>query len=76
MKLNEIVLYDEKMKDGGFKARWNKSEDEIISVSRAWGKEKILVFPDRIRTYDLLNTRRALYPLEPRRTQGERGQLY
>ena len=48
MNLNEIVVYDERMKDGGFKALWNKSEDEIISVSRAWGKEKSWVFPDRM----------------------------
>ena len=39
---------------------------------RAWDKEKIWI-PDRIRTYDLPNTGRALYPLELRRTHGERG---
>ena len=37
--------------------------------SRAWGKEKIWV-PDRIRTYDLPNTGRALYPLELRNPPG------
>ena len=53
------------------------SENEMISMSRAWGKEKIPIgVPDRIRTYVLTNTGRALYPLELRRTQGERGQLY
>jgi len=34
-------------------AWWNKCENEIISMSRAWDKEKIWV-PNRIRTYDLL----------------------
>ena len=38
---------------------WN----EMISMSRSWDKEKIWV-PERIRTYDLPNTGRALYPLE------------
>ena len=75
-RISNVVLYDERMKDGGFKARWNKCKDEIISVSRAWGKEKIWVFPDRIRTYYLPNTGRMLYPLELLKTQGERGQLY
>ena len=51
------------VKDGKCWARWNKCENEIISMSRAWDKEKIWV-PDRIRTYDLPNTGRALYPLE------------
>ena len=37
-------------------ARW------IISISRAWDKEKIWAL-DRIRTYDLPNTGRVLYPL-------------
>ena len=41
-------------------------------MSQAWDKEKIWV-PDRIRTYDLPNTGRALYPFELRRTHGERG---
>ena len=40
----------------------NKRKDEIISMSRAWDKEKIWV-PDRIRTYNLPNTGRALYSL-------------
>ena len=45
------------------------SENEMISMSRAWGKEKIPIgVPDRIRTYVLPNTGRALYPLELRRT--------
>ena len=42
-------------------------ENEMISMSRTWDKEKIWD-PDRIRTYDLPNTGRALYPLELRRT--------
>ena len=37
-------------------------ENEIISISRAWEKEKIRV-SDRIRTYDLPNTGRTLCPL-------------
>ena len=37
--------------------------------SRAWDKEKIWV-PDRIRSYDLPNTRRALHPLELRNPPG------
>ena len=41
---------------------WNLFCDEIISMSRAWDKEKIWV-PDRIRTYDLPETGRALYQL-------------
>ena len=49
-------------------------ENELISMSRAWDKEKISV-PDRIRTYDLLNTGRAFYPLELRRSHGERGHI-
>ena len=40
----------------------NKCEGEIISMSRAWDKEKIWTL-DRIRTYDLPNTGRVLYPL-------------
>ena len=36
--------------------------EEIISMSRAWDKEKIWV-PDRKGTYDLPNTGEALYPL-------------
>ena len=43
-------------------------------MSQAWDKEKIWV-PDRIRTYDLPNTGRALYPFELRRTHGERGHI-
>ena len=31
-------------------------------MSQAWDKEKIWV-PDRVGTYDLPNTERALYPL-------------
>ena len=41
-------------------------------MSQVWDKEKIWV-SDRIRTYDLPNTGRALYPLELRRTHGEPG---
>ena len=40
----------------------NKCQGEIISMSRAWDKEKIWTL-DRIRTYDLPNTGRVLYPL-------------
>ena len=43
-------------------------------MSRGWDKEKILV-PDRIRSYGLPNTGRALCPLELRRTHGERGHI-
>ena len=43
-------------------------------MSQAWDKEKIWV-PDRIRTYDLPNTGRALYPFGLRRTHGERGHI-
>ena len=46
----------------------------MISMPRAWDKEKIWV-PDRIGTYDLPNTGRALYPLELRRINGERGHI-
>ena len=44
----------------------------MINMSRAWEKKKIWV-PDRIRTYDLPNAGRALYPLELRRIRGQRG---
>ena len=44
--------------------KWNDQQ--------ALDKEKIWV-SNRIRTYDLPNTGRALYPLELRRTHGERG---
>ena len=48
-----VVLCDERMKDGKFWARWNRCENKKkISMSLAWDKEKIWV-PDRIRTYDL-----------------------
>ena len=47
-----------------------RCENELISMSQAWDKEKIWV-PDRIRTYDLPNTGRALYPFALRRTHGE-----
>ena len=46
----------------------------MISMSRVWDKEKIWL-PDRIRTYDLPNTGRALYPLELPRTAGEQGHI-
>ena len=55
----------ERTKDGKFYARWNKCENEMIKMSRAWDKEEIWV-PDTIRTYDLPNTGQALYPLELR----------
>ena len=44
----------------------------MISMSGAWDKEKLWA-PDRIRTYDLPNTGPTLYPLELRRSHGERG---
>ena len=43
-------------------------------MPQAWNKEKIWV-PDRIRTYVLPNTGRALYPFELRRTHGERDHI-
>ena len=49
-------------------------KNELISISLAWDKEKIWV-SDRIRTYDLPNTGRTLYPLELRRTYGQRGHI-
>ena len=52
-----------------------RCENELISMSRVWDKEKIWV-PDRIRTYALQNIGRALHPLELRtRTHGERGHI-
>ena len=57
-----------------FLARWNRCENKIFSMSRAWDKEKIWV-PDRIRTHDLPNTGRALYPLELR-TDSRRARPY
>ena len=44
-------------------------------MSRVWDKKKIWV-PDKIRTYDLPNTGRVLYPLELWRTHGERGHIH
>ena len=38
------------MKDGKFKARWNKCENEMISMSRAWGKEEKVLEPMTSRT--------------------------
>ena len=35
---------------------------ELINMTQAWNKEKILV-PDRIRNHDLLNTEWVLYPM-------------
>ena len=49
-------------------------ETEIISMTRAWDKEKIWV-PDRIPTYHLPNTRQALHSLKLRRTHGKRGHI-
>ena len=49
-------------------------ENEIISMSRAWDK-KIIWILDRVRTYDLPNSGRALYPLELRRTHEEQGHI-
>ena len=43
-------------------------------MSRAWDQEKIRI-PDRIQTHDLPNTGWALYPLELRRTHGERDHI-
>ena len=50
-------------------------KDVIISMSRGWDKEKKLESPARFKTYDLLNTGRALYPLSYRETRGEQGQI-
>ena len=44
----------------------------MISMSRAWDKERV---PDKFQTNDLPNTGWALYPLELRRTHGERGHI-
>ena len=44
-------------------------------MSWVWDKKRIWV-PDKIRTYDLPNTGRALYPLELWRTHGERGHIH
>ena len=49
-----------------------KCENELISMSRVWDKEKIWV-PDRIWTYDLQNTEQVLYPLELQKTHGVQG---
>ena len=35
-----VVLCGERIKDGKFYARWNKCEIELISIPRAWDKEK------------------------------------
>ena len=51
--------------------KWN----DQISMSWAWDKEKVWV-PDRIWTYDLPNTGRALYPLELWRTISWRARPY
>ena len=46
----------------------------MISMSWMWDKENIWV-PEKVQTYDLPNTGQALYPLELRRTHGERGHI-
>ena len=45
------------------------------SACQERGTKKKIWVPDRIRTYDLPNTGRALYPLELRRTHRERGHI-
>ena len=45
------------------------------SACQERGTKKKIWVPDRIRTYDLPNTGRALYPLELRRTHRERGHV-
>ena len=46
-----------------------------LSACYERGTKKKIWIPDRIRTYDLPNTERALYPLELQRTHGERGHV-
>ena len=66
-----------------FNCRHNESlkcENEIISMSRAWDKElkseSLTGFEPMIsQTPKHPNTGRALYPLELRRTHGERGHI-
>ena len=47
----------------------------IVSMSRAWDKDKKNPSLDRIRTYDLPNTGRALYPLSYGENRGEQGHI-
>ena len=70
----DVALCGEKMKDGKFLSSKKQIWNELISMSRAGDKERIWD-PIRIRTYDLPNTGRALYPLELRRTHGEQGHI-
>ena len=37
----DVALYVERMKDGKFYVQWNKCENEMISMSQVWDKEKI-----------------------------------
>ena len=49
---------------------WKRNNQHVMSM-----EQKKIWVPDRIRTYDLPNTRRVLHPLELRRTHGERGHI-
>ena len=49
---------------------WNWNDQHVMNV----GQRKHLS-PEKVQTYDLPNTRRALYPLELWRTHGERGHI-
>ena len=62
------------MKDGKFKLGEKDVKMKWSARHERGTKEKIWV-PDRIGTYDLPNTGRALYPLELRRINGERGHI-
>lgn len=56
--LEDIFVVKELKMVLNFKPGEKKVENEVITMSRAWYKEKIRV-QDRIRTYDLPNTGRA-----------------
>ena len=56
-----------KLRETNVKMKWSAGHE-------AGTKKKIWVL-DRIRTYDLPNTGRALYPLELRKIHGERGHI-
>ena len=62
----DVAMCGERIKDGKFYGRWNKCENEMISMSRSWKRKNLS--PVRIRTYDLPNIGRALYSLELRRS--------
>ena len=55
----DAVLCGERTKAGKFYARWNKCENELISLLWTWNKEKIQV-ADRIWIYNLPNTARDM----------------